>query len=94
MSFSLSLGFHYNTHWLLGRPFERADHNLESLDSSLRLAQVSQDMQGQLRIIALIASTEGRYDFTEANLNGMVDFTPMPFRDWFRTAWWGHLTPL
>lgn len=76
-----------------GRPFERADHNLESLDSSLRLAQVSQDMQGQLRIIALIASTEGRYDFTEANLNSMVDFTPTRFRDWLRTAWWGHLTP-
>lgn len=94
MIFSFSLDLHHNAHWLLGRPFERADHNLESLGSSLRLAQVSQDMQGQLRIIALIASTEGRYDFTEANLNGMVDFTPTRFQDWLRTAWWGHFTPL
>ena len=50
-------------------------------------------MQGQLRIIALIASTEGRYDFTDVNLNAMVDFTPTRFEDWLRTAWSGHLTP-
>lgn len=49
-------------------------------------------MQGQLRIISLIATTEGRYDFT-TDLNGLVPFTPTPFQLWLRLAWAGQFTP-
>ena len=75
----------------LGRPCERANHDLESLSSSLRLAQVSQDMQGQLRIITLLASLEGRYDFVDLNLNRLVGFTPVGFQTWLQTAWAGQV---
>lgn len=50
-------------------------------------------MQGQLRIISLIATTEGRYDFTAPDLNSLVPFTPTPFQLWLRLAWAGQFTP-
>lgn len=85
--------FHQSTHRLSGRPFTRAEHSFETLETSLRSAQQSQDMQGQLRIISLIATTEGRYDFTAPDLNGLVPFTPIPFQLWLRQAWAGQLAP-
>ncbi|MCJ1343491.1 hypothetical protein MMC31_001685 [Peltigera leucophlebia] len=76
-----------------GRPFTRVEHSFETLESSLRSVQQSQDMQGQLRIISLIATTEGRYDFTAPDLNSLVPFTPTPFQLWLRLAWAGQFTP-
>ena len=90
---NLSFPIFINTHRLLGRPFTRVEHSFETLESSLRSVQQSQDMQGQLRIISLIATTEGRYDFTASDLNGLVPFTPTPFQIWLRLAWAGQFTP-
>lgn len=51
-------------------------------------------MQRQLRIIALIASTNGRYDFTDANLNRLTGLTPTPFQEWLQAAWAGQSFPM
>jgi hypothetical protein len=51
-------------------------------------------MQGQLRVIALIASSEGRYDFPDANLNQLVGFVPRSFEEWLQAAWTGHVSPV
>jgi hypothetical protein len=48
-------------------------------------------MQAQLRVIALIASTEGRYDFPDAQLNQLVGVVPRKFPDWLQAAWMGHV---
>lgn len=82
-----------STHRLSGRPFTRTKHSFDTLESSLRSVQQSQDMQGQLRIISLIATTEGRYDFTAPDLNDLVPFRPTRFQLWLRLAWAKQLTP-
>lgn len=74
-----------------GGPFERTNHNCKTMSTSLHQAQMSQNMQGQLRVIALIASAEGRYDFSDAHLNQLIGIVPRPFQDWLQTAWMGHL---
>lgn len=51
-------------------------------------------MQGQLRIISLIATSEGRYDFADPDLNTLVPFKPTPFQLWLRLAWQGQFTTL
>lgn len=63
------------------------------MSTSLHQAQMSQDMQGQLRVIALIASAEGRYDFPDAHLNQIIGIVPRSFQDWLQTAWMSHLQP-
>lgn len=51
-------------------------------------------MQGQLRIITLMASLEGRYDFEDTNLNRVVSVVPTDFKTWLQRAWAGQFTPL
>lgn len=70
-----------------GRPFERSSYTKESLQDVLTYARAVGDTTRERRILHLIVTAEGRYDFTNANLNSMVSVTPQRFRDWLAHAW-------
>ncbi|MCJ1295050.1 hypothetical protein MMC34_006611 [Xylographa carneopallida] len=74
-----------------GADFERAQHNAATLRDRLTLARSSHNEQEAVRVHLLIATGEGRFDFEDANLNGLVDFTPVRFQDWLRIVWAGRL---
>ena len=60
----------------------------ESLRHELALANAQQDQGRILRLHALLATAEGRYDFSQPNMNrAFPDVQPMPFRDWFIAKW-------
>jgi len=41
-----------------------------------------------MKLQALIATVEGRYDFTQPNLNtAFPDVVPEPFAQWFKRKW-------
>ncbi|KAL8687281.1 MAG: hypothetical protein Q9218_006503 [Villophora microphyllina] len=73
-----------------GRPFEKAQYNSQSMQSELQLAQASGAIQQQLRVISLIATANGRFDYANANLNTMVDVTPKRFQTWLQEVWADH----
>ncbi|MCJ1419963.1 hypothetical protein MMC32_006319 [Xylographa parallela] len=75
-----------------GAGFERAQHNAGTLRDRLTLARSSHNEQETIRVHLLIATGEGRFDFDDANLNGLVDFTPIRFQDWLHTVWAGELS--
>ena len=60
----------------------------ESLRHELLLATAQQDQARAIKLHALLATAEGRYDFTQTNLHGYFpDFRLMPFQDWFIAQW-------
>ncbi|KAF2122635.1 hypothetical protein BDV96DRAFT_608596 [Lophiotrema nucula] len=61
----------------------------EGLRYELTMAQMEGDLQRQRRLLALIATAEGRYDYTTpAYLNSYFpDLHPIGFRDWFTRNW-------
>ncbi|MCJ1474384.1 hypothetical protein MMC13_003042 [Lambiella insularis] len=71
-------------------PFERAEHNMDTLKDLLTLAKSSHDEQEAVRVHMLIATVQGRFDFDDANLNSMVNVTPVRFEDWLRRTWDGQ----
>ncbi|MCJ1394878.1 hypothetical protein MMC18_007758 [Xylographa bjoerkii] len=74
-----------------GSSFERAQHNADTLRDRLTLALSSHNEHEVIRVRLLIATGEGRFDFDDANLNGLVDFTPIRFQDWLPTVWAAEL---
>ncbi|MCJ1287413.1 hypothetical protein MMC26_006762 [Xylographa opegraphella] len=74
-----------------GTDFERAQHNSATLSDRLTLARTSHNEQETTRVHLLMATGEGRFDFDDANLNSLVDFTPVRFQDWLHTVWAGDL---
>ncbi|KAK4546911.1 hypothetical protein LTR36_001643 [Oleoguttula mirabilis] len=77
---------------LKGRLFNPIQwHNPESLRSELRLAALQEDNERQLRLHTLIATAEGRYDFTQPNLNQRFpDVRVTSFEEWFIAKWSLH----
>ena len=67
--------------------FERADHTNETLQSQLQLAISSHNAHEQLRMQTLMATGAGSFDFTDYNLNRMVNITPVSFENWLESAW-------
>jgi nucleoside-diphosphate-sugar epimerase len=76
-----------NIDHLLGRDFERANYTKESLQDVLTVAQALRDETREQRIQHLITTAEGRYDFSSANLNSMVNIVPQTFQEWLVQAW-------
>ncbi|KAI4249442.1 MAG: hypothetical protein LQ352_005647 [Teloschistes flavicans] len=70
--------------------FEKNQYNSQSMQSELALAQASQAIQQQLRVISMMATANGRFDFANANLNTMVDVTPKRFQTWLQEVWANH----
>ncbi|KAF2462184.1 hypothetical protein BDY21DRAFT_8836 [Lineolata rhizophorae] len=62
------------------------------LRQEIPYAQYAGDTARQLRLHTLIATSEGRYDVTEPNLNALFpDIQPLKFREWL-TTYWGPMT--
>ncbi|KAL8913776.1 MAG: hypothetical protein Q9171_001510 [Xanthocarpia ochracea] len=70
-----------------GTGFEKAQYNSQSMQSALQLAQSTQNIQQQLRVISMIATASGRFDFATPNLNSLVDVTPTRFQAWLQEVW-------
>jgi len=63
-------------------------HNPDSLRSELQVATVQQDRARQIRLHALIATADGRYDFSHANLNQRFpNVRTISFQEWFVGKW-------
>jgi len=63
-------------------------HNAGTLRSELQVATLQQDRGRAIRAHALIATTEGRYDFTQPNLNRhFPNVATLSFQDWFVRKW-------
>ncbi|KAL9604008.1 MAG: hypothetical protein Q9219_000770 [cf. Caloplaca sp. 3 TL-2023] len=73
-----------------GTPFQKASYNAQSMELALQQARSANEIQAQLRAIALIATANGRYDFATPNLNSMVAVTPKRFQIWLQGAWQGR----
>lgn len=78
---------------ILGRNFEHEehDHSQNTLPWRLHYAHAAQNVKQIWQAHTLIATMDGRYDFPVANLNSMVNFQPVRFRDWLQLAWQGQL---
>jgi hypothetical protein len=76
-----------NTYSGTGRPFERSNYTKESLQDVLTYARAVGDTTRERRIVHLIVTAEGRYDFNDVNLNSLVSVTPQRFREWLAEAW-------
>jgi len=58
------------------------------LHSELQLAALQQDHARQIRVHALLATAEGRYDFADRNLNDRFPHVrTVSFEHWFRAKW-------
>lgn len=63
-------------------------HNSDSLRSELQVAALQEDSARQIRLQALIATAEGRYDFSQPNLNQRFpNVRTISFQDWFVAKW-------
>lgn len=82
-----------HTDFTVGRNFEHEeyDHAENTLPWKLHYAQLAQNVKQQWQAQSLIATMDGRYDFLNANLNSLVNFQPVRFRDWLQLAWHGRL---
>ncbi|KAL8752646.1 MAG: hypothetical protein Q9199_005605 [Rusavskia elegans] len=70
-----------------GAGFQRAQYNSQSMQLALQHAQAAQNIQQQLRVITLMATANGRFDFASPNLNSLVAVTPTRFQAWLQEAW-------
>ena len=52
---------------------------------------MAHNVKQQLQAHTLIATMDGRYDFASANLNSLVNFQPLRFRNWLQVAWQGQI---
>lgn len=60
------------------------------MQSALQTAQTAQNIQQQLRVITMMATASGRFDFASPNLNALVDVNPTRFQAWLQEAWEDH----
>lgn len=59
------------------------------LNAHLEHAIQSQDYAKAAHIQELAATEQRRYDFTQPNLNALVNVVPEMFGDWLRNQWGG-----
>ncbi|KAA6406823.1 MAG: hypothetical protein FRX48_09321 [Lasallia pustulata] len=76
-----------------GRNFEHEeyDHVEQTLPWRLHYAEMAHNVKQKRQAQTLIATMDGRYDFASANLNSLVNFQPLRFRDWLQVAWQGQI---
>ncbi|RVX72122.1 hypothetical protein B0A52_04720 [Exophiala mesophila] len=70
-----------------GSPFEISNHTRASLQDSLTYARATGDRAREEHVHDLLATSEGRFDFTTTTLNQLVSVQPEGFRDWLLRAW-------
>ncbi|KAK1819941.1 hypothetical protein LTR12_005663 [Friedmanniomyces endolithicus] len=74
---------------LRGHEFNEVEwHNPGSLRLALELATARQDGASVVRLHSLLATAEGRYDYTQTNLNQMFpEVQTVSFQAWFLGKW-------
>ena len=71
-----------------GAPFSIQWHSPATLRAELLEAAAQGDVPRQLRLRALLDTAEGRYDFTQPNLNQHFrDVRPLEFETWLAAKW-------
>ncbi|KAJ8062416.1 hypothetical protein OCU04_008957 [Sclerotinia nivalis] len=70
-----------------GQPFATTIIAAPALAANIQEAAYYQDHAKVSRIQELIATEQRRYDFSQVNLNALVNFQPISFWDWLRTHW-------
>lgn len=63
-------------------------HSAATLRAALAVAAVQQDRHRAIKLHALIATVEGKYDFSQPTLNDMFrGVRTIRFSEWFRRKW-------
>lgn len=63
-------------------------HNLNTLRAELATAGTRRDWIRRMRLHELIATVEGKYDFSQQNLNAAFPGVQVEsFADWFSRTW-------
>lgn len=70
-----------------GRDFERADYTKDSLQDALVMARALHDKVREEKLQHLIVTADGRYDYSNSNLNSMVNVVPQRFQNWLAQTW-------
>ena len=71
----------------LGRSLEVSRHTRRSLSDALTYARAVRDGGKEIQLHHLVATAEGRFDFTDANLNHAVHHRPEKFHDYLTRVW-------
>ncbi|TGO67158.1 hypothetical protein BOTNAR_0047g00260 [Botryotinia narcissicola] len=70
-----------------GQPFPTTIIVAPELEANIQEAAYYQDSARVGRLQDLSATEERRYDFSQVNLNSLVNIQPVSFWDWLRTHW-------
>ncbi|KAF7953077.1 hypothetical protein EAE96_006296 [Botrytis aclada] len=70
-----------------GQPFATTVIATPELASRIQEAAYYQDSARVDRLQELSVTAERRYDFSQGNLNSLVNIQPISFWDWLRTHW-------
>jgi len=63
-------------------------HNPASIQAELQQAIVQRDASRAVKLQALLATAEGRYDYSQLNLHrAFPNIKPISFQDWFTAKW-------
>jgi hypothetical protein len=76
-----------SNHSHLGAQFSTDVIKAKDLNQHLDYAVYHQDYAKEAHIRELIATEQRRYDFTNPNLNNLVDVQPKSFWDWLTENW-------
>ncbi|KAF7514750.1 hypothetical protein G7054_g15035 [Neopestalotiopsis clavispora] len=75
------------TQEVTGTELEVFSRPYQQLHDWLRYHNDMQDEASARKMAHLIQVADGRYAFTDPNLNALVDFTPLAWRDWLANTW-------
>jgi hypothetical protein len=68
-------------------PFDVVARPYNELNDWLQYYEQSQDWSKWFQMQQLIQTANGRYQFSEHNLNDMVDVQPIGLRTWLSNMW-------
>jgi hypothetical protein len=70
-----------------GRSFDVSRHTRRSAADAITYARAVKDEKKEIQLHHLVATAEGRYDFSDANLNQAVNHRPERFKDYLSRVW-------
>lgn len=83
----LTMLMHNTESYSAGRRFDTEQHTRQSVADALKYARAVRDKGREARLHHVVATSEGRFDFPETNLNDLLTFRPEKFRDWLTRVW-------
>ncbi|KPI43384.1 uncharacterized protein AB675_7068 [Cyphellophora attinorum] len=70
-----------------GRRFDVQELSRPSLVSAISSAQHARDLDKELQLHHLLATSDGWFDFSQPDLNTRIDLQFEPFRSWLQRVW-------